>query len=83
MAFEDLNSESAVTSDKDAVKLEYRELAMMEVLLEVILEDAVAFWLKVKSITTTMGDYNYQHLSNLALHLLAIPASNADCEGAF
>ena len=50
---------------------------------EVICDAAVVFWLKVKSMKTPMGDYKYQHLSNLALHLFASPASYADCERVF
>ena len=30
-----------------------------------------------------LGETKYRHLSVLALHLLAIPASNADCERVF
>ena len=45
--------------------------------------DAVSFWLHVKSMKTVLGDKKYQHLSTLALHLLTVPASNADCERVF
>ena len=83
LAFEYLNSESAITFDKSAVKLEYWEFAIDGGIAEVICEDAAAFWLKVKSMKTPMDDYKYQHLSNLALHLLAVPVSNADCERDF
>ena len=80
LAFEDLNNESAVTFDKGAIKLEYWKFTIDGGIAEVICEDAVTFWLKVKSMKTPMCDYKYQHLSNLAVHLLAIPASNADGE---
>ncbi len=69
--------------DKNAVKLEFREFAIDEEIAEINSEDAVSFWLKVKSSKTPMGDSKYQNLSTLALQLLSIPASNADCERVF
>ncbi len=69
--------------DKNAVKLEFREFAIDEEIAEIKSEDAVSFWLKVKSSKTPMGDSKYQNLSTLALQLLSIPASNADCERVF
>ena len=45
--------------------------------------DAVAFWLNIAHITSLMGELKYSNIAHLALKLLSIPSSNADCKRVF
>ena len=46
-------------------------------------EFAVGFWVKVMKVRSPMDSPKYDNLTTLALQMLSIPASNADCEHAF
>ncbi len=85
--FEGISETFAIDFDLGAVKMEFREFAVDGDISSHDSDgnayDAVSFWLHVKSMKTVLGDMKYQHLSTLALNLLAIPASNADCERVF
>ena len=85
--FEKISESFAIDFDLGAVKMEFREFAVDSDICSHDSDgsayDAVSFWLHVKSMKTVFGDMKYQHLSTLALHLLAVPASNADCERVF
>ena len=83
--FETISKSFAIDFNLGAVKMEFREFAVDSDLQDSNGDayDAVSFWLRVKSMKTALGDMKYQHLSTLALHLLAISASNADCERVF
>ena len=69
--------------DKSAMKQEYRDFSIDDEVttLTGLHGDAVQFWLHV--MTSPMRSLKYHRLATLALHLLAIAASNADSEHAF
>ena len=71
--------------DKVQVCLEFREFDVYNDVLSLASNkhDAVAFWMTVLNMQSTMGELKYNNLATLALHLLAIPASNADSERVF
>ena len=84
--FETISKSFAIDFNLGAVKMEFREFAVDDISTHDSngdAYDAVSFWLRVKSMKTALGHIKYQHLPTLALHLLAIPASNADCERVF
>jgi len=82
--FDKLSQSIAIKFDLAMVKMEYREFAVdTDVASFQGNGDAVGFWNCVKSVTTVQGECKYQHLAALALNLLSIPSSNADCERVF
>ena len=83
--FDKVEENVSISFDKSAVKLEYREFSIDDEVttLTGLHGDAVQFWLHVRNMTSPMGSLKYCHLATLALHLLAIPASNADSECVF
>ena len=68
---------------KASTKLEHREFVCDDNLYPEENCDATSFWLKVHSQISPIGSPKYTNLSALALHLLAIPTSNADSERVF
>ena len=42
--------------------------------------DDVKFWLNTYNMKSPMGAHKYKNLATIALRLLSIPTSNADCE---
>ena len=64
------------------MKLEAREF-VVDPEIEATESDAIQFWLNVNIMESPLGERKYHHLSNLALDLLSIPASNADSERVF
>jgi hypothetical protein len=83
--FDRIRESFALEFNLGNVKMEFREFAVDDDIakLQVESDDALSFWLHVRSMKTASGDVKYQYLSSLALHLLAIPASNADSERVF
>jgi hypothetical protein len=81
-SFDLLEKYLPVPFDKTAIKQEYREFAAESDLTHVG-HDAVKFWTNVYQMKSPMGEPKHIHLSNLALQLLSIPASNADSERVF
>ena len=65
------------------MKLEYREFSVDSDIASLSTDDAVSFWLQVKSMKSPMGDNKYSNLATLCLQLLSIPVSNADIERVF
>ena len=80
--FDQVNELVPLTFNKVAAKLEHREFAV-DGSIDFSQADAVKFWVNVYNMTSPMGEYKYRHLATVALKLLAIPTSNADCERAF
>lgn len=80
--FDNIYDKIPIEFDKTAVKLEYRGFAI-DSDIPCPDNDACTFWLGVRSMKSPMGDSKYLNLSTLALQLLSIPASNADCERVF
>ena len=74
--FDQVEALLPLTFDKVAVKLEHRDIVMD-------LSDAVRFWINVYNVKSPMGQYKYKSFATVALILLAIPTSNADCERVF
>ena len=81
--FEDIEQVVSIAFDKAQVKVEAREFIVDPDINTAAEQDAVRFWLHVKSMESPLGERKYYHLSNLALNLLSIPASNADSERVF
>ena len=78
--FDQVNELVPLTFNKVAAMLEHREFAV-DGSIDFSQTDAVKFWVNVYNMTSPMGEYKYRHLATVALKLLAIPTSNADCEG--
>lgn len=82
--FNQIDNLFPINFDKSTVALEYREFAVdTDVFVSGDDQDAMDFWLNIKSMKSPMGDYKYGNLDTLALQLLFIPASNADSERVF
>ena len=84
--FDHIYDSIAITFDKSAVKMEFREFAVDSDISSCNSnwsKGTINFWLMVASMKTPMGDSKYQNLSTLVLQLLSIPTSNADCERVF
>ena len=77
--FDQIDEIIPLTFDKVAVKLEHREF-VVDNSVDFSESDAVRFWINIYNMKSPMGEYKYR---NLALRLLAIPTSNADCERVF
>lgn len=77
--FHQLDEILPVTLDKVAVKLEHHEFDSVHVTET----NAVKFWVNVYNMKSSMGAHKYRNLATVALRLLAIPTSNADCERVF
>ena len=71
-----------ISFDKAQVGLEFKEFAFDGEVSALAggSQDAVAFWKVVLDMQSPMGERKYINLATLPLHLLAIPASNADSE---
>lgn len=80
--FDQIEDISPITFDKTAVKLEHREF-VVDCNIASSENDAVKFWLNVYDMKSPMGMYKYRNLATIALTLISIPASNADCERVF
>lgn len=83
--FDLIEKNISIAFDKNATKIEHREFAVDDVIedLKESQRDAVKFWLCVHDLKSPMGEVKYGNLANLALQLLSIPASSADCERVF
>ena len=79
---DDIERVIPITFEKSQVKLEAREF-VVDPQIDTREGDAIQFWLKVSTMESPLGERKYHHLSNLALHLLSVPASNADSERVF
>lgn len=64
------------------VKLEYHEFEV-DCTVTFSENDAVMFWINVYNMKSPMGEYKYRSLATIALRLLTIPTSNADCGRVF
>ena len=81
--FDLIEEKFSLEFDKALTKLEHREFVCDDEICPEENCDAASFWLKVHTLKSPMGSLKYVHLSTLALHLLAIPTSNADSERVF
>ena len=80
--FDQIEDILPICFDKTAVKLEHREF-VVDCGVDCSENNAVQFWLNVYNMKSPMGVYKYRNLATIALTLLSIPASNADCERVF
>ena len=71
-----------ITFDKAAVNIEYREF-VVDSDIQCTKGDPVEFWANVCRMKSTMGELKYKNLATIALRLLSVPTSNADCECVF
>ena len=81
--FDDIEQVMPISFDKTQVKLEAREFIVDPDINNAPEDDAIRFWLHISTIESPLGERKYYHISNLALNLLSIPASNADSERVF
>ena len=81
--FDDIERVMPISFNKEQVKLEAREFSVDPDIGTIPKDDAVRFWLHVKSMESPLGEKKYHHLSDLSLNLLSVPASNADSERVF
>ncbi len=68
--------------DTTKVKLEHREF-VSDNGINCTSDDAVSFWVSMLIVKSPMGEHKYEKLATLALTLLSIQTSNADCERVF
>ena len=77
--FDKLHDILPVNFDKGSVKLEYREFAV-DSAVDCTETDATTFWLTVYHMKSPMDVHKYRYLAAIAMTLLSIPTSNANCE---
>ena len=75
---DEIEKEISILLDKSQVKLE-----VVDPEIDTTQSDAIKFWLDVSTMESPLGERKSHILSNLALSLLSIPASNADSERVF
>ena len=80
--FDQIEDILPICFDQTAVKLEHREF-VVDCGVDCSENNAVQFWLNVYNMKSPMGVYKYRNLATIALTLLSIPVSNADCERVF
>ena len=80
--FDDIERAIPILFDKLQVKLEARDF-VVDPEIDATESNAIQFWLNANIMESPLGERKYHHLSNLALNLLSIPATNADCESVF
>ena len=80
--FDQIDEILPVTFDKLAVKLAHREF-VVDYDVHFTDTNAVRFWVNVHNMKSPMGAHKYRNLAIIALKLLAISTSNADCERVF
>ncbi len=80
--FDQLDEILPITFDTAAVKFEYREFSV-DSNVQCTKGDPVKFWVNVCNMKSPMGEQKYKNLATIALRLLSVPTSNADCERVF
>ena len=81
--FDQIADSVAISFDKEQTKLEHRDFATDSSVSPTNDENAVNYWYRILHFKSPMGEQCYKNLATLALHLLSIPASNADSERVF